>query len=64
VGGGLACVALGLLLFPDSNLAGGLALVGAPFAWIGAVMLFVFAVASAVERWERRRHARRDPERR
>ena len=57
--GGLALTALGTVLFPDSNLGGGLPLLGAPSTAVGVVMLVVLTIASVVERVERSRRASR-----
>lgn len=55
VGSGLALTGLGLLLFPSSNLGGGLPLLGAPFSAGGVVLLLVLTVASVVEHVRRAR---------
>jgi hypothetical protein len=57
---GMAFTALGLVLFPDSNLGGGLPLLGAPVATFGVIMLVVLTIVSVVERMERSRRAPRD----
>ncbi len=57
---GLAITALGLLLlFLDSSLGGGLALLGAPVTTGGVIMLVVLTIVSVVERVERSRCASR-----
>jgi hypothetical protein len=50
LGAGMAIMMLGGLLFPSSNLGGGLVLVGAPVAACGWVMLVVLVIVTVVDR--------------
>ena len=62
---GLLGLAAGWILFPESNLLGGLALVFGPLYWIGCVILAVAGCRRgllALARWRHRsgRHAPRE----
>ena len=51
---GMLGLAVGWILFPKSNLLGGLALLFAPLVWIGAVMLVLYGFGRlwlAVTHW-------------
>src|SRR5262245_7993710 len=52
----------GWILFPASNLLGGLALISAALVWSGAVGLVVAGFALAVTRWRRHRRDRSAPD--
>lgn len=53
VGVGMLGLTAVVILFPESNLLGGLALIFAPLLWVGAAMLAGLALA-ALAAWRRR----------